>query len=102
MTSEQAMELEEAAILAPQRSVFMSELSAQSGWHEFLMYANGLDASQARDVARLFNGLGGRSTPAHEIRAREDFRRVEALLRAHPFADPPPVGRTARPASARA
>lgn len=97
MNSEQAMELEENAILAPKRSVFMSELSAQSGWHEFLMYANGLSPAEAREVTRLFNSLGGRDTSSAVIRARDDFRRAEAILRAHPFADPPPVGRVAEP-----
>jgi p-methyltransferase len=93
MSSAEAIELEQWMIDQPKRSVYLSQLSADTFWSEILLYSNGYSLDEARQVARAYNRFAGRDTSSAELDASPEIAALRRLLEAKPMAAPAPADR---------
>lgn len=91
MDSRRACELEAELLAQPKHARFLSDLTANSFWGGIMLLANGFTVEEVRHMAWTYERLCGRDRAEGELRARDDVRALERILRARALPDPPPL-----------
>lgn len=89
MTSAEAFVLELEFMELPQRSAYLSELSARTFWTELLHYAQGWTPAELQEVTRTYYSLCGRDHAATVLAQTPQVARLRMLLDRHPMCAPP-------------